>query len=282
MGGFAAMITIGDHRIVPVLDAVARRDPTKLYPTTTAADWAAFPEHLSSDGELELFLGGYVLETGGRLVLIDAGVGPAGWTAPSGTQLPGGYLLDNLRVAGLGAEDFTDVVCTHLHPDHVGWTSLEGRAVFPNATYRCHSADWRHFVEEDHGDPFTADLLAPIADRFEFWDAAISLFPGVDIVPAPGHTPGSSIVVLSADSGERAVLLGDVVHCPVELLDDEWATMGDVDPVMAKATKDRLARELEGTATQIGAAHFPGLQFGRLLVGEPRRRWAQVGGVPGR
>ena len=73
------------------------------------------------------------------------------------------------------------------------------------------------------------------------------------------------------------MLLGDVAHCPVELLDDEWATFGDVDPAMAKATRVRVARELEGTDTQIGAAHFAGLQFGRLLVGEAQRRWAGLG-----
>jgi glyoxylase-like metal-dependent hydrolase (beta-lactamase superfamily II) len=271
------VIRIGDHRIIPVLDSVVRSDPTKLYPTTTTAGWAAYPEHLAGDGRLELFMGGYVLVSGDRVALIDAGVGPDGWTAPSGAVLPGGFLLDSLRVAGFRPAAFTDVILTHLHPDHIGWTSLEGRPAFPNATYRCHSADWRHFVDDDHGDPTPRRLLAPIVDRFETWDGAGSLLPGVDVVPAPGHTPGSTIVVLSSDAGGRAMLLGDVVHCPVELLDDEWATMGDVDSEMAKATRTRLARELEGTETLVGAAHFPGLQFGRLLVGEPRRRWAALG-----
>jgi glyoxylase-like metal-dependent hydrolase (beta-lactamase superfamily II) len=277
MRGCALVITIGDHKILPVLDSVVRNDPTKLYPKTTTEQWAAFPEHLAGDGRLELFMGGYVLMSGDRLALIDAGVGPEGWTAPSGAKLPGGFLVDNLRVDGLAPEDFTDVILTHLHPDHIGWTSLEGQAVFPNATYRCHSADWQFFVEAGRADSVASELLAPIADRFESWDDAETLLPGVDVVPAPGHTPGSTIVVLSSQAGERAMLLGDVVHCPVELIDDEWATMGDVDPEMAKATRVRLARELEGTSTEIGAAHFPGLSFGRLLVGEPRRRWSAIG-----
>jgi hypothetical protein len=78
--------------------------------------------------------------------------------------------------------------------------------------------------------------------------------------------------VLSSGAS-RAVLLGDVVHCPVELVEDEWASLGDVDPELAKRTKVALARELEGTDTPVAGPHFPGMRFGRLLAGEGRRLW---------
>ena len=76
-----------------------------------------------------------------------------------------------------------------------------------------------------------------------------------------------------SSGADRALLLGDAVHCPVELLDDEWATIGDVDPDLATRTRIALAKELEGSDIPVAAAHFPGLQFGRLLSGEGRRRW---------
>jgi glyoxylase-like metal-dependent hydrolase (beta-lactamase superfamily II) len=87
-----------------------------------------------------------------------------------------------------------------------------------------------------------------------------------------GHTPGSTIVVLSSGT-ERAMLLGDVVHCPVELLDDEWDGMADVDPELARRTRLALARELEGQDVPVAAAHFEGLRFGRLLAGQGSRSW---------
>jgi glyoxylase-like metal-dependent hydrolase (beta-lactamase superfamily II) len=89
---------------------------------------------------------------------------------------------------------------------------------------------------------------------------------------APGHTPGSTILVLSHGAA-RGLLLGDVVHCPVELLDDEWSGLGDVDPALARKTRNALARELEGTDTPVAAAHFSGMVFGRLLLAEGRRSW---------
>src|SRR5438128_1038732 len=83
--------------------------------------------------------------------------------------------------------------------------------------------------------------------------------------------PGSTVVVVSSGD-RRALRLGDVVHCPVELVDDEWAALGDVDPALAKRTRNALARELEGTDVPAAASHFPEMRFGRLLAADGRRR----------
>jgi hypothetical protein len=64
-----------------------------------------------------------------------------------------------------------------------------------------------------------------------------------------------------------------VVHCPVELLEAEWQGMGDVDPELARRTRERVAREIEGTDVPVAAAHFPEMAFGRLLRGEGGRSW---------
>ena len=165
--------------------------------------------------------------------------------------------------------DVTDVVLTHLHFDHVGWATQKGDVVFGNATYRCDGRDWEHFVGPDPG---ATRKLTPLEGQLTLFDGDGPLLPGVDIFSAPGHTPGSTVVVVSSGP-ERAVLLGDVVHCPVELVDREWDGMGDVDPSLAKRTRNAWAAELEGADVSIAAAHFPGLQFGRLLLGEGKRQW---------
>ena len=150
--------------------------------------------------------------------------------------------------------DVTDVVFTHLHFDHVGWATQQGTVVFPNATYRCDERDWGHFVGPDpgrHPQAGTARRPHGVVGR-----GRGPVLPGLDAMVAPGHTPGSTIIVLSSGA-ERAMLLGDVVHCPVELLDDEWAGMGDVDPELAKRTRNALARELEGTDVPVGGGPLP-------------------------
>ena len=225
--------------------------------------WEPHRHFLNVEGNLPLEFGAFLVRSPGHLALVDAGAGP------DHSSLPAGCLLESLASLGVAPSAVTDVVFTHLHGDHIGWASQAGEPVFAHATYRCHSDDWAYFVGRDRG---VSDKLLPIADRFEMWSGAQSLFPGVDLLPAPGHTPGSTVVVLSSGV-RRALLLGDVVHCPAELLEEEWLVLGDVDPGLATQTRDRLAREIEGTTALVAAAHFPGLRFGRVLAGQGRRSW---------
>jgi glyoxylase-like metal-dependent hydrolase (beta-lactamase superfamily II) len=260
---------IGDLVVEPVFDGVMKV-PATSFKGTTDAQWAPHRQFLSPDGLLEFALGGFLVRApGGGVVLVDAGIGDRSGPAMSGTgNFQGGELLNSLAAQHVRPEDVTDVVFTHLHFDHVGWASQAGAIVFPNATYRCDARDWEHFRDNERVQP----ILAPIADRLTTWDGSGPLVRGIDTMSAPGHTPGSTILVLSSGTA-RGLLLGDVVHCPVELIDDEWAGLGDVDPELAKRTRNALAREIDGTDTPVAAAHFPGMVFGRLLSANGRRAW---------
>lgn len=257
---------VGHLQILPVFDGVARVPAAEVlrYGGSGADPYGPHARFLD-DGHLELALGGFLVRTGDRVVVIDCGLGPM-----NRPPFQGGAFLDSLAAHGVSPEDVTDLVFTHLHFDHVGWATQQGRIVFPNATPRCHRADWAHFV--DGGDQRAAAKLAPLTDRMEFWETDGTVLPGIDVQGAPGHTPGSTIVVVT-DGGEKALLLGDVVHCPIELVEDDWEALFDVDAALARQTREALARELEGTDVPMAAAHFPGLQFGRLLPGQVRRGW---------
>ena len=267
-------VRVGDISIEPVVDGVARVPAADAYRTGGAdavggrgpadEDWEPHRSLLSDDGCLEMALGGFLVRTGDRLVVVDTGVGDL----RRGPFLGGGF-LDALGALGVVPADATDVVLTHLHFDHVGWATRKGAIVFPNAVYRCDRRDWEHFVGPDPG---ATRKLSPLEPRLEVWEGSRPLLPGLDTLAAPGHTPGSTIIVVSSGA-ERALLLGDVVHCPVELLDDEWAGIGDVDPDLARRTRVALARELEQRDVPVAAAHFPGMRFGRLLSAGGRRRW---------
>ena len=266
---------VGELEIVPVIDGAAFMPPSEAYRMgrdqvegrgADDEDWVPHRSLLTDDGMLEMALGGFLIRTRDRVVLVDTGVG-AMTLGPFG----GGQLLDSLAAEGVSPADVTDVVLTHLHFDHVGWTTTHGEVVFTNATYRCDRRDWDHFVGPDPG---ATKKLSPLESRLDTWDGnGGPLLPGLDTMSAPGHTPGSTVIVISSGD-ERAMLLGDVVHCPIELIDDEWAGMGDVDPALAMRTRIALAKELEGTDVPVAAAHVPGLQFGRLLPGQGKRYWS--------
>ena len=262
------VMKVGSLEIHPVYDGTFRQAAADIlrYGGTAEDPFAAHAEFVI-DGMIEFALGGFVLQLGDRTVVIDCGLGPM----KTDGGMEGGQFLASLDALGVQPSDVTDVLFTHLHFDHVGWATQKGVVVFPNATYRCHRADWAHFVDDPAGG--AARKMAPVADRMEFWESDTTIFPGLDVQGAPGHTPGSTIMVVSHGK-DRAMLLGDVVHCPLELVEDDWQAVFDVDPVLAQRTRAAVARELEGTNTAIAAAHFPGLQFGRLLETGGKRSWA--------
>ena len=260
---------VGALEIVPLLDGSARLPAERLLRFTGGRDdpWGPHRDLLGPDGMLHIPLGGFLVRSGERVVLVDTGVG----RVDTGTYRGGGF-VDSLAAAGVSPGEVTDVVLTHLHFDHVGWTTQKGAIVFEHATYRCHPADWDHFVAGPASEEGSIRKLSPLADRLEPFAGDTDLAPGVSVRHAPGHTPGSAIVVIS-HGDERAMLLGDVVHCPVELEEDEWEAIVDVDPALGARTREALARELEGTGVPVAGAHFPGMRFGRLLSGSGQRRW---------
>lgn len=260
---------VGALEVAPVHDgqAIVPARTMLARPGPDGDPWAAHRQFLTDDGKLELTIGGFLVRGGGRTVLIDAGVG----RFDNGT-FRGGALLESLASLGVAPADVTDVIFTHLHFDHVGWATSKGAVVFEQATYRCHESDWRHFVSGPEATEGAVRKLSPLEGRLEPFSGNGPLLPGIDIRHAPGHTPGSAVVVISSGA-DRAMLLGDAVHCPVELIEDDWEMVHDVDRDLAARTREALARELEGTDIPVAAAHFPGMRFGRVLPGQGRRLW---------
>jgi glyoxylase-like metal-dependent hydrolase (beta-lactamase superfamily II) len=232
--------------------------------------WRCHPDQFGADGQWSFPLGAFVIRTGDRIILVDAGAG----THDDGRYVSGS-LLESLRIHGLQPSDITDVVFTHLHWDHVGWATHGGDVVFPAATYRVHHADWERFVAGPTAVPTAIEKLMPIAPQLELFERDVTVAPGIDAVHSPGHTPGSTVYVLSSGSG-RAILLGDVAHSVVVLAERDWHVIWDVDPVAASLVRNRIADEVADSQDLVVGAHFPEMKFGRVVTTGGTRRFIQV------
>ena len=251
---------VGAVTIQGVSDGSLQAPPTLMF-NKSDQDWLQHSQFLDEEGMLPIEMGGFLVRSGDRLALVDTGIGPH--AAPDRT----GRFMKNLTTLGVRPSDITDVVLTHLHFDHLGWATDGERRLFGNATYRCHEADWKFFMGSSPFDDSLAvsvmggrassELLPPIAERLETWSGDGRILPGMDVRSAPGHTPGSTVIVISSGT-ERAMLLGDVVHCPAELLSDDWEMIGDFDTQLARRSHEALARELEGSDIPAAATHFQG------------------------
>lgn len=279
-------LEFGSISVTPILDSAIRVPGDLLFSAgaqhfavldgsrgLVPEDWEKHPEHVDPEGLFHMHFGGYLIRgIGDRVILVDLGVGPKPF-APPGIPVPyDGVLLESLRAEGVEPGDVTDVLLTHLHMDHIGWASLDGAPVFSEATYRCAVQDWSAMSRIN---PPTEELLSPVEDRLETWDGDSTLFPGLDLRVMPGHTPGSTAIVVSSGD-DRAFLVGDIAHCPHEFMYRDWAGLGDADAVQASQARQDLADELARTGAWAGSTHFAGLGIGQLS-GEPGARTFDVG-----
>ena len=262
---------IGQLDVLPIIDGSLRAPARDILARPGVEDaWSCHAELLDDDGVLHMTAGGFLLRTGERTIVIDAGVGNI-----RVSDIDGGWFLDSLRGYGVEAGDVTDVVFTHLHYDHVGWASSIGTVVFPNATYRAHQADWAHFVTASDAAPGAVKKLSPIEPQLELFNSEHTVAPGLDARPSPGHTPGTTLYIVSSE-GERGLLLGDIVHSVVELAEPDWEAVYDVDPKTASAVRNAIAEEAFENGDLVAAGHFLDLAFGRIVKTGGERRWEQV------
>lgn len=247
---------VGDISIEPVYDGTAILQQTDW----AGSDWTEHRHLLDDDGRVVVPVGAFLVRTSDRLVLLDAGVGET-----HDEMFDGGELLASLR--GLGAEpgDVDTVIVSHLHSDHMGWLERDGEPVFANATVHIGAADWDHFVVQALGGRRRAARLQAIESRVELVDRdGATLAPGMTTRLTPGHTPGHLSTVISSGD-ERMIVLGDSLHCPAQLTHTEWEFVYDVDPALARTTREALVREAEHPGTSLLPCHFPGMQSARLV-----------------
>jgi glyoxylase-like metal-dependent hydrolase (beta-lactamase superfamily II) len=280
-------VQIGDATVEAVLDGEFALHRSIPYPEVDDARWAAY-EHLLRDGEQVVNqLGGYLIRTDDRVVLVDLGFGP--------TQVPtweSGKFLDSLKQLSVSPDDVTDVLLTHLHFDHIGWAAVNGDPVFPRATHRCHERDWAWFTGPDHVDNpamfgpeaglsefpaemATAGKLAAIEHLVERWSGRMPILPGLEIVECPGHTPGTTAIRFS--SGDESVMFtGDISHHQSELVEPDWHFAADMSPAQADASRRKLLPELADTAPIVAGAHFWNFSMGKVVRTPDGFGWAEI------
>jgi len=268
--------SVGDLEVLVVSDGDAKAPGTVYFSGTTKEQWDSHARWLDHEGNVVFPFGCFLVRSGDKRVLIDTGLGPVPMF-----QFRGGALVGELESAGVRPEEIDVVFVTHLHVDHCGTCITEGRPTFPNAVYRWTATEHAYWQSDEPVRDVSRrvfsqkEMIEALSNRFEAADEGAALAPGVNVISLPGHTPGHAGVVLSSGN-ERAFILGDAIGCPVQLEEPEWSGLGDVDPRLARRTQEAVAREFEGSGALVGASHFPGLTFGRVLRGEGRRYWQPV------
>jgi glyoxylase-like metal-dependent hydrolase (beta-lactamase superfamily II) len=210
---------------------------------------------------------GYLVNTGEKLVLIDTGTG----TSMGPTT---GHLIENLKASGYQPEQVDEIYLTHMHGDHLGGLTSDGKKNFPKATVRADKRDADYWLSETEAAKATNLMmksmfaaakasLAPYqaANQFKTFEGDIELVPGVKAHSAYGHTPGHTAYSIEG-KGEKLWLLGDMIHVAAIQFQKPMTTIQfDWNPKLAASIRMKDFSEAAKAGDMIGAAHlsFPGI-----------------------
>ncbi|MCB1473553.1 MAG: MBL fold metallo-hydrolase [Rhodobiaceae bacterium] len=219
------------------------------------------------NGNVILTFQSYLVRTPRHTILVDSCIGN---DKPRPTRQMFHMLkLDawqrNLAALGLTVADIDFVMCTHLHVDHVGWnTRLEnGRWVptFPNARYIFSGKELDFWSERERQAPETCpwitDSVLPVvaAGCHQCVTSDHAFDDHMRLTPTPGHTIDHFSVELGGMEPD-AIIGGDMVHSPIQVLYPEIGMFSDFDSKQAGETRHALFSRLLGTPTKLCTAHF--------------------------
>lgn len=263
--------TVGNVRITRILElAPMAFDPAMFLQTTreevlARGEWL-IPEYATEAGDIILHFQAFIIEAGGRRIMVDPCIGNAKPRSHPQLNMLDTDFLERLSDAGLPRESIDFVLCTHLHVDHCGWNTMfiDGQWVttFPNARYLFGRSELDHARSAQDDDDAAAiyqDSVQPIIDAglCERIEPGFVIVEGVSLEPTPGHTPGHCSVFIKS-LGQEAILAGDVVHHPVQMSLPHVSSNFCWDKDRAVTTRrTMLDRAAKGGALLI-PAHFAG------------------------
>jgi glyoxylase-like metal-dependent hydrolase (beta-lactamase superfamily II) len=223
---------------------------------------------------------------GGVRVLVDANDYRATMTPDSQYALPDYMppptIPDQLARLGVRPDDIAHMVITHAHWDHyAGVTSpADGgyAPTYPQARYYLGAADWTdaemQTALQDQA-ALEAHTLGVLHERgmLRLVEGPLQIAEGIDILPAPGETPGHQIVRVRS-AGETLYIVGDLFHHAIEVEHPDWM-VGWADAATMQATRNWLLQDALAENALLTAAHIA--NSGRITrADDGSLRWDDV------
>lgn len=202
-----------------------------------------------------------VLTMNGKHVMIDAGSG-AQW------QPTAQGVLGNMKAAGIDPAKIDTILISHFHPDHIFGLVEKGtnKPVYPNAELIVSADEYKWWTEPGRVEKLP-EARRPLGQRintvFPTWknftlvEEEKEVAPGIQLLKAPGHTPGHVAFLLSSGS-EQLMLSNDAAYVPALLAPHpEWQGAFDQDGPTAIASRRKILDRAIGDKLRVCGAHFP-------------------------
>jgi len=182
-------------------------------------------------------------------------------------------LEDGLRSLGHTTDDIALMIDTHLHFDHAGGNTFvdAGGAVHPTfskARYVVQRGEyeWATHTNERTAASYFAHNFEPVvaSGQYEFVTGEVEVWPGIRLLPTPGHTPHHQSVLLESDGAKvfyPADLTPTSAHLPLP-----WIMGYDVEPLRTLETKRHILRRAVEEEWLVVFEHDADVMSGRVVV----------------
>ncbi|PKB72861.1 MAG: hypothetical protein BZY75_04975 [SAR202 cluster bacterium Io17-Chloro-G7] len=285
----ADQITVGNVEIMAVMDMIPPPRPSeRMFPDVTGDDWAPYQDILEK-GQIQLYYGVWVVRSQGQTILVDTGMGPGphehldNRTGNLYEELrPILIPADRLNNTNVGPSDeVTIVVHTHLHGDHVGWNiRYSGGMPAPNfrrARYLVPKLDWDYFNQPEilEERPYIKTQVLPLQRlrKMDLIEGEYNITDEVSTLPTPGHTPGHQAILISSQ-GEKAMIVGDVLHSKAQVYEPSWTAGVDTDKEASRRSRAALLDRAQAEGYVVAAGHFhPDDNIGKVVIKDGKRFW---------
>lgn len=222
---------------------------------------AALRDRRLADDAVRMYFNVLLVKLRDGWVMIDAGCGPVFGAA-------GGRLVSHLATAGIAPAQIKAIVISHLHGDHFGGLlDAERKAVFPNAQLFLHRKE-HAFWSQSAPQGVDAETLRGVQTylgafegRWQLVAGGDKLFDQLELIDAPGHTPGHFAVSIGSGRDQLLHWVDAVHHHALSLAHPEWKLAWDVDATQAIETRRRILDRAATDRLRIFGGHmpFPGL-----------------------
>ena len=222
-----------------------------------------YPHFVDESGRMRGSIHALIIETPDRTIVVDTCVGNDKERGnPPWNQLQTTFLAD-LEAAGYAPDRIDNVLCTHLHVDHVGWNTMlvdgKWQPTFPNARYLMGRVEFEHWnaVDVDSTKQIMSDSVLPVFDAglVDLVETDHKICDEVSLIPTVGHSPGH-VTVLIQSQGEEGMITGDFIHHPCQFAHPEWSASPDTDPEQARRTRHEVFSRYADTPMLIIGTHF--------------------------
>jgi glyoxylase-like metal-dependent hydrolase (beta-lactamase superfamily II) len=258
-------IALGDWTVFPLSDGYLDLDQKMFSGITSEAlrqQLSQAQVHCVEDLTVRTEVHGYLIDTGEKVILIDAGCGQK-------YGIAAGRLINNLHQLGYVPEDISLVLITHLHPDHIGGLiKSDGSPAFQNATICISDSEASYWLGSNYesmsdNDRFVfclaREVFAPYerSQKLRLIHSGELITQGITAIQAYGHSPGH-MAFLCHSQNQKLLLWGDVVHTAgIQFSDPDLYIIYDSNGEQAVNTRKQLFAIAADQHLLVGGGHLP-------------------------